>query len=138
MLVCKPADRMTEEQLNLYNQLLKNCPMLGLMRVLAEEFRGALFGGDASKMRDWIHTAIQSGIGLLIRFGYGLGKDLRAVSAAIETRWSSAQVEGQMHLAEYRNHQINRLKTIKRQMYGRAVFNLLRSRVLAFTPAPAP
>ena len=79
-------------------------------------------------MHDWIHTAIQSGIGPLIRFSYGLGKDLRAVSAAIETRWSSAQVEGQ----------INRLKTIKRQMYGRAGFNLLRSRVLAFTPAPAP
>jgi transposase len=102
--------------------------MLGLMRVLAEEFRGALFGGDASKMRDWIHTAIQSGIGPLIRFGYGLRKDLRAVSAAIETRWSSGQVEGH----------INRLKTIKRQMYGRAGFNLLRSRVLAFTPAPPP
>jgi hypothetical protein len=61
MLACRPADRMTEEQLSLYNELLKNCPMLGLMRVLAEEFRGALFGGDASKMRDWIHTAIQSG-----------------------------------------------------------------------------
>ena len=72
MLVCKPADRLTEEQLNLYNELLKNCPLLGLMRVLAEEFRGALFGGDASKMWGWIHTAIQSGIGPLIRFGYGL------------------------------------------------------------------
>src|SRR6478609_11440547 len=128
MLVCKPGDRMTEEQQNLYSQLLTNCPMLGLMRVLAEEFRGALFGGDASKMRDWIHTAIQSGIGPLIRFGYGLRKDLRAVSAAIETRWSSGQVEGH----------INRLKTIKRQMYGRAGFNLLRSRVLAFTPASPP
>jgi transposase len=79
-------------------------------------------------MRDWIHTAIQSGIGPLIRFGYGLRKDLRAVNAAIETRWSSGQVEGH----------INRLKTIKRQMYGRAGFNLLRSRVLAFTPAPPP
>jgi len=128
MLVCKPGDRMTEEQQNLYSQLLTNCPMLGLMRVLAEEFRGALFGGDASKMRDWIHTAIQSGIGPLIRFGYGLRKDLRAVSAAIETRWSSGQVEGH----------INRLKTIKRQMYGRAGFDLLRSRVLAFTPASPP
>ena len=69
MLACKPVDRLTEEQLTVYNQLLVNCPMLGLMRVLAEEFRTALFGNDASKMRDWIHTAIQSGIGPLIRFG---------------------------------------------------------------------
>lgn len=128
MLACKPVDRLTEEQLTVFNQLLVNCPMLGFMRVLAEEFRTALFGNDASKMRDWIHTAIQSGIGPLIRFGYGLRKDLRAVSAAIETHWSSGQVEGH----------INRLKTIKRQMYGRAGFELLRSRVLAFTPAPPP
>ena len=98
------------------------------MRVLAEEFRAALFGNDASRMRDWIHTAMQSGISPLIRFDYGLRKDLHAVTAAIETGWSNGQVEGQ----------INRLKTIKRQMYGRAGFNLLRSRVLAFPLAAPP
>jgi transposase len=128
MLACKPADRLSEEQLIRYNQLVAGCPMLGLMRVLAEEFRQALFGDDASRMRDWIHTAMQSGIGPLIRFGYGLRKDFHAVTAAIETGWSSGQVEGQ----------INRLKTIKRQMYGRAGFNLLRSRVLAFPQAAPP
>jgi transposase len=68
----------------------------------------------------------------LVRFGYGLQKDISAVAAAVDTSWSSGQVEGQ----------INRLKTIKRQMYGRAGFELLRARVLPYSPAasagPAP
>jgi transposase len=56
----------------------------------------------------WIQNAKQCGIGSLVRFAFGLQKDLSAVLAAVETPWSNAQVEGQM----------NRLKTIKRQMYG--------------------
>ena len=56
----------------------------------------------------------------LAGFAAGLGKDLAAVRAALETRWSTGPVEGQ----------ISRLKTIKRTMYGRAGFGLLRSRVL--------
>jgi transposase len=57
-----------------------------------------------------------------------LKKDLAAVTAAIETPWSSGQVE----------RQINRLKAIKRQMYGRAGFTLLCSRVLPFVGAMLP
>jgi transposase len=60
-------------------------------------------------------------VGQLVRFGYGLQKDISAVTAAVETTWSSGQVEGQ----------VNRLKAIKRQMYGRAGFALLRARVLS-------
>jgi len=43
-----------------------------------------------------------------------------ATRAALETPWSTGPVEGQ----------ISRLKTIKRTMYGRAGFSLLRSRIL--------
>lgn len=49
-----------------------------------------------------------------------LRRDYEAVAAALEYEWSSGQVEGQ----------INRLKLVKRQMYGRACFDLLRQRVL--------
>jgi transposase len=56
-----------------------------------------------------------------------LKKDLSAVAAAVETSWSTGQVEGQ----------INRLKMIKRQMYGRAGFALLRARVLPYSSAIA-
>jgi transposase len=53
-------------------------------------------------------------------FVKGLRRDYKAVRAAIENRWSNGQTEGQ----------VNRLKFIKRQMYGRAKFDLLRARVL--------
>jgi hypothetical protein len=95
------------------------------MRALALDFRAALTSNDGQQMRAWIETAKQSGIGSFVRFAFGLQKDLSAVLAAVETRWSNGQVEGQ----------INRLKMIKRQMYGRANFTLLRSRVLPYTPA---
>ncbi|RVG73129.1 transposase [Sinorhizobium meliloti] len=49
-----------------------------------------------------------------------LHRDLDAVYNAIELLWSNGQAEGQ----------INRLKTIKRTMYGRAGPELLRARVL--------
>ena len=72
-------------------------------------------------MVHWIRTAAQSvRYSPLVRFAYGLKKDLGA--AAVETPWSNGQIEGQ----------INRLKAIKRQMYGRAGFQLLRARVLPY------
>lgn len=68
----------------------------------------------------WIAEAKASGLRSLCYFAAGLQQDYQAVRAALETKWSSGQTEGQ----------INRLKTLKRQMYGRAGFDLLRLRVL--------
>jgi transposase len=53
-------------------------------------------------------------------FGDSLQRDEAAVRAALRLEWSNGQVEGQ----------VNRLKLIKRQMFGRAKFDLLRKRVL--------
>ena len=53
-------------------------------------------------------------------FAVSLRRDLRAVQAALDLPWTTSPAEGQ----------INRLKTLKRSMYGRAGFNLLRARVL--------
>ena len=53
-------------------------------------------------------------------FTVGLNQDKGAVEAAIRYEWSNGQVEGQ----------VNRLKVIKRQMYGRGKFDLLKARVL--------
>jgi transposase len=51
---------------------------------------------------------------------FGIRRDEAAVQAAVTQTWSNGPVEGH----------VNRLKTIKRQMYGRAGFVLLRARVL--------
>jgi transposase len=94
------------------------------MRSLALDFRAALITKEGSRMRNWIQTAKQSGIGSFVRFAFGLQRDMSAVLAAVETPWSNGQVEGQ----------VNRLKMIKRQMYGRAGFRLLLARVLPYRP----
>ena len=56
----------------------------------------------------------------LAEFAASLRRDLAAVQAALDTPWTTSPAEGQ----------INRIKTIKRSMYGRAGFHLLRARVL--------
>ena len=56
-------------------------------------------------------------------FANGLRADYEAVKAGVTLMWSTGPVEGQ----------INRLKMLKRQMYGRAGIGLLRQRVLCPT-----
>ena len=71
-------------------------------------------------MDDWIKRAKESGIAELRSFAKGLLKDYDAVLAGLTLPWSQGQTEGQ----------IQRLKFLKRQMYGRASFPVLRQRVL--------
>ena len=68
----------------------------------------------------WLEASRASGISALASFADGLSRDHAAVGAALSEPWSSGQAEGQ----------INRLKMLKRQMYGRASFELLCKRVL--------
>ena len=69
----------------------------------------------------WLTAALDSDITELRQFAKALVQDQAAVRAALSLPWSNGQVEGQ----------VNRLKLIKRQMYGRAKFDLLRLRFLA-------
>ena len=93
-------------------------PELAEAAGLAAAFAGMVRDKDGSRLDGWLDAAATSG---LASFARGLRQDLAAVRASLELPWSTSPVEGQ----------INRLKTIKRQMYGRAGFALLRRRVLA-------
>ncbi len=68
----------------------------------------------------WIEVAAASEIAELRRFALGLRDDAAAVHAGLTRAESNGQTEGQ----------INRLKLVKRAMYGRGTFDLLRQRVL--------
>ena len=127
VLLCKrPADRSpTEEQM--FEQLIR-VPMFASIHAMAVEFRDALQLRDGQGLRLWLRDTTRCGILPLVRFAWGLHRDLPAVIGAAETGWSNGQVEGQ----------INRLKTIKRQMYGRAGFVLLRARVLPYIASANP
>ena len=68
----------------------------------------------------WLDEAAVCAAPALGRFANGLRADYDAVRAGLTEEWSNGQTEGQ----------VNKLKLIKRQMYGRAKFDLLRQRVL--------
>ena len=94
------------------------------MRTLVLSFRTLVRVGKPATLHRWMQRAKQTGIDALVRFVQTLQQDLGAVEAAVGTRWSNGPVEGH----------INRLKMLKRQMYGRAGIELLRARL---RPEPA-
>ncbi len=74
----------------------------------------------ASLLDDWLDASATSNVAAVRTFAAGIKQDYAAVRAALETPWSNGQTEGQ----------VTKLKLIKRAMYGRANFDLLRQRVL--------
>ena len=88
------------------------------------QFPGALAAPikqrQVRQLDGWLTRASQSSSVELRGFASSIKQDYAAVKAALSLPWSQGQVEGQ----------ITRLKCLKRQMYGRARFELLRSRVL--------
>lgn len=127
ILVTRAVDQMTDEQQKLFERITNQCPEVGDLRRTALAFRAALTSGKSIQLRQWIEGAKRCEFGHVVRFAYGLQKDISAVAAAVDTPWSTGQVEGQN----------NRLKMIKRQMYGRAGFELLRARVLPYSASTA-
>ena len=97
---------------------------------LARRFTALVRGCSAGNQTDaaaagaeldaWLAEAGKCGVQTMETFAAGLKQDAGAIRAALTTPWSNGQTEGQ----------VNRLKTIKRQMYGHASFDLLRRRVL--------
>ena len=83
------------------------------MRILREQT-----GGE--HLERWLETVRQSQLVELQPFVTGIRRDHAAVLAGLSLTWSNGHLEGQ----------VNRLKLIKRSMYNRAQFDLLRLRVL--------
>jgi transposase len=115
-----PTEDLNEEQRAFVEQLCRLCPQMGSVRELARGFGKMVSEQRPEELDTWIDAAESSEVAEIENFARALRRDYKAVGAALEYEWSSGQVEGQ----------INRLKLIKRQMYGRASFDLLRQRVL--------
>lgn len=119
-LCLKPRSTLTVSQARRVDALKQSSPEFASMHSLAMRFRGIFRSRDTGKLDSWIGDAVNSGLVAIARFARVLRRDLDAVYNAIELPWSNGQAEGQ----------INRLKTIKRTMYGRAGPELLRARML--------
>lgn len=119
-LLKSSADQPAEQQ-RLIEQFRATCPAVAQAASLADEFTRIVKERCAPAFGPWLERALapESPIDMR-RFAKGLRDDLSAVTAALSMSWSNGQTEGQ----------VNRLKLIKRQMFGRAKFDLLRRRVL--------
>jgi transposase len=87
---------------------------------LTQDFAALVRQRQPGQLETWLERATASGLQALKSFANGLRADYAAVKAGLTLLWSTGPVEGQ----------INRLKMLKRQMYGRAHMALLRQRVL--------
>jgi transposase len=88
---------------------------------LADEFTLLIRKQSTGTLKEWLPRAECSPCPEIRNFAQGIRRDESAVNAAVTTPWSNGPVEGH----------VNRLKTIKRQMYGRAGFALLKARVVS-------
>jgi transposase len=122
MLIARNSEKLDDGEKQLITRLEKVCPTVGLLEPLVRSFSEVLRAKEAIALQPWIDRATASGFPAIKNFCDGLVRDRAAVTAAISLKWSNGQVEGQVH----------GLKLIKRQMYGRANFELLRARVLPY------
>jgi transposase len=109
-LCVKPRGQMTARQIANVDALKAASAEFTAMRRLAMRFRGLLLGRTPEGLDDWLTDARASGIYAMQRFAKTIRQDIEAVRNAVSEPWSNGQTEGQ----------INKLKTLKRAMYGRA------------------
>jgi len=119
-LFVTPPQQLTDEQRALLERVCQTNADLRELYQLGQEFALLVKQRRARRLDAWLLRVGQSPSTDLHGFASGIKRDYAAVKAALSLPWSQGQVEGH----------ITRLKFLKRQMYGRARFELLRSRVL--------
>ncbi len=119
-LLTKPRQDLETEEQSRLDQLLKLSPDVCRVHALLHTFLDMVRERKPEQLRSWMQEAVKSGIPELKSFVGGIERDYDAVKAALCFPWNQGQTEGF----------VNKLKTAKRMMYGRAGFTLLRQRLL--------
>jgi transposase len=113
----RPASQQNQEALQeqaYIARLRELSPTIQQAQDLLGQFRRLLRARDLAGFRVWLPQAARSTVPEVRGFAQGLRRDRSAVEAAFVSEWNNGQVEGQ----------VNRLKMLKRQTYGRANFEL--------------
>ncbi len=119
-LFLHPIEKLDKEEVEL-RQHLMNHSVLMQGCGLVYDFQRMVRLRDPQKFGIGLQACETSKIPEFVNLALGMKKDIEAiVQAALSSPWSNGQTEGQ----------VNRLKLLKRQMYGRANFDLLTSRFL--------
>jgi transposase len=118
-LMADPS-RLTADDTAQLAAILAECPELAALHAHIAGFADLMIKRRGRHLEQWIDAADASGLPELRSFTAGLRRDLDAVVAGLTLPYSSGVVEGH----------VNRIKMLKRQMYGRASPDLLRRRIL--------
>jgi transposase len=119
-LVLRRAEQRTEAEAQQLIQLHAQSTAMAEAIDLAQDFAQLVRQRQPDALDPWLSRATTSALEGLQRFAKGLYEDYAAVKAGVTLPWSSGPVEGH----------INRLKMLKRQMFGRAHLDLLSRRFL--------
>ncbi|GAA0314686.1 hypothetical protein GCM10009087_26400 [Sphingomonas oligophenolica] len=117
-LLSAPRETLREHDIRFVDAIRAASPTIAEAADLARRFHEILVGRVSTDLDPWLAMTLGSALG---SFARGLVRDIDAVRAALMLPWSTGPVEGK----------INKLKLIKRSMYGRAGIDLLRARVMA-------
>jgi transposase len=113
-------EKLISEDKDYLDHLMHFSEALASLYKLSQDFISIFSNQSVERLDDWLSAADHSDFRIFKNFAASLREDIEAVRAALTYPWSNGQTE----------RQVNRLKIIKRQMYGRANFDLLRIRVL--------
>ena len=128
-LLTRP-DRLRPQEQEQLGQITERCPHIQALAGYVTSFAEMMTGRTGSQdLEAWL-TAIQADDGQpdLRSLATGIRNDQQAVINGLTLPWSSGKVEGTA----------SKIKMIKRQMYGRAGFGLLRKRVILHPALPGP
>lgn len=120
-LLLKAPEALSAEEKAALERMLQASVVVWCAYGFAQSFVRMVRYQFSKALDPWLRAVTENKIPELSGLAQSIGQDKAAVLAALSLPWSNGQVEGQ----------VNRLKLIKRQMYGRAKFYLLRARVLA-------
>lgn len=113
-------DSLTDDEQIRLKQVLASCPHLEAVTGHVTSFAEMLTERLGEQLNSWMAAVSADDLPQLHRFVRGLDTDHAAVRNGLTLPYSSGAVEGH----------VNRIKMLKRQMYGRAGFDLLRKRIL--------
>lgn len=119
-LLYKSVDNIKDLTIEIVNKVKKRYPFFKEIVYILDSFKKILKNKQVNKLNDWILNAKKLKNKFINSFINGITRDLDAVKNAIIYNYNNGLAEGC----------VNKLKLIKRIMYGRNSFDMLRKKVL--------
>jgi len=119
-LLYKPLDKVKELSQEQLDEVIFQNPIIGKLYDVVKSFKDTLFSKNVTNLKKWIKNAQLLEIDGINSFIGGVTRDMEAVKNAIRYDFNNGLAEGS----------VNKLKVIKRIMYGRCNFYLLKNKVL--------